>query len=95
VHRYFAQNAIVAGNSKSMREGMMTMLATFQAKRNLRWAVAILLFLLETVLWVVLIGVPWGFGESFGRPICEDGEADHWLKPFQRTTLGGWVSRVL
>jgi hypothetical protein len=40
---------------------------------NLRWAVAILLFLMESLLWVLFIGVPWGFGESFGRPICEPG----------------------
>ena len=43
VDSYFAQNAIVEGNKLSMREGMMTMLATFQAKRNFRWAIAIIL----------------------------------------------------
>ena len=32
----------------------------------------------------------WGWGESFGRPICEPDDAKHWLSPFQRTTQGGW-----
>ena len=57
---------------------------------NLRWAVAILLFLLESILWILFIGLPFGWGESFGRPICEPDEADHWIKPFQHTTHGGW-----
>jgi ABC-type multidrug transport system fused ATPase/permease subunit len=93
VDAYFAQNAITAGAGKSMREGMMTMLATFQAKRNFRWAISLILFILEIVSWVLFIGVPWGFGESFGRPICEPDDADHWITPlFWRTTQGGWVS---
>jgi hypothetical protein len=70
----------------------MTMLATFQAKRNFRWAVAALLCLMESILWILFIGLPWGWGESFGRAICEPDDADHWLTPFQRTTQGGWVS---
>lgn len=65
-------------------------LATFQAKRNLRWAVALILIVLEITTWVFFIGLPWGFGESFGRPICEPGDAKHWIRPFQRTTQGGW-----
>ena len=38
---------------------MMTMLATFQAKRSFRWAIALILIILEVVLWVLLIGLPW------------------------------------
>lgn len=90
VDAYFAQNALVEGNSKSMREGMMTMLSTFQAKRNLRWAIAIICIILELVLWSVLIGLPWGFGFDFARPICETGDADHWLNPWWESTKGGW-----
>ena len=92
VDSYFAQNSITQGNSKSMKEGMMTMLATFQAKRNFRWAIAIILILFELVLWFLLIGIPWNFGLSFSRPICEGGPAKHWLSPFHPTTLGGWKS---
>jgi len=73
-----------------MREGMMTMLATFQSKRNFRWAIALLLLLLETLLWLLLIGVPWGFGALFKRPICEVGDAEHWIAPFYATTKAGW-----
>ena len=73
-----------------MREGMMTMLATFQAKRDLRWAIAIILILFEIVAWFVLIGVPWHFGLHFTRPICESGKAEHWIDPFHPTSLGGW-----
>lgn len=68
----------------------MTMLATFQAKRDFRGTIAIILILLEVVLWVVLIGVPWHFGLHFPRPICETGEASHWIQPFYPTSLGGW-----
>lgn len=66
------------------------MLATFQAKRNFRWAIALILILLEVVLWVVLIGLPWNFGLDFKRPICEDGDADHWFPPVYATTKAGW-----
>lgn len=90
VDSYFAQNAIVEGNKLSMREGMMTMLATFQAKRNFRWAIAIILILLEILLWVLLIGVPWGWGFTFKRPICETGDAEHWIAPFVPTSKAGW-----
>jgi len=76
----------------AMKEAMMTMLATFQAKRNFRWAVAIMLLLVETLLWVLLIGVPWRFGLHFSRPICEQGAAKHWISRFYPTTLGGWKS---
>jgi hypothetical protein len=57
---------------------------------HVQWAISLILFILEIVLWVLFIGVPWGFGESFGRPICEENDADHWITPFQRTTQGGW-----
>ena len=69
---------------------MMTMLATFQAKRNLRWAVAIIILILEIVLWVLLIGVPWEFGMGFPRPICESGDSDHWFPMLFPSTQGGW-----
>ena len=87
---YFAQNSIVEGNKNAMKEGMMTMLATFQAKRSFRWALAIILLLLEILLWVLLIGVPWGFGQTFKRPICESGDAEHWLPPLYATSAAGW-----
>ena len=87
---YYAQNAITEGNRDAMREGMMTMLATFQAKRNFRFAVALLLLLLEILFWVLLIGVPWGFGLTFKRPICETGDSSHWITPFHSTSKGGW-----
>lgn len=90
VDSYYAQNAIVAGDRAAMREGMMTMLATFQSKRNFRWTIALLLIILETLLWVLLIGVPWGFGTEFKRPICEIGDAEHWIAPFYATTKAGW-----
>jgi len=90
VDAYFAQNAIVAGDTNAMREGMMTMLATFQSKRNFRWAISVLLILLELLLWVLLVGAPWGFGVDFKRPICELGDAEHWIAPFYATSKGGW-----
>ena len=90
VDAYFAQNAVVEGNRNAMKEGMMTMLATFQAKRNFRWAIAIILILFEILLWVLLIGVPWGWGLDFKRPICETKDADHWITPFHATTKAGW-----
>ena len=71
---------------------MMTMLATFQSKRNLRWAIALILLLLEVLLWVLLIGVPWQFGAGLPRPICESGKAEHWIAPFWAQTLAGWKS---
>lgn len=92
VDAYFAQNAITEGNGDSMKEGMMTMLATFQAKRNFRWAIAIILLLMEITFWILLIGIPWNFSMNFSRPICETGAAEHWLSPFYATTLGGWKS---
>tara|TARA_B100001057_G_C22770792_1_gene919500 strand:+ start:278 stop:1408 length:1131 start_codon:yes stop_codon:yes gene_type:complete len=73
-----------------MKSGMMTMLATFQAKRNFRWAIALIMIIMESVLWVAFIGLPWQWGYSFARPACESAEADHWFRPFQSTTLGGW-----
>ena len=75
---YFAQNALTQGGNRSMKEGMMTMLATFVSKRNFRFAIGIILVLIEIVMWVVLIGVPWGFGMTLGRPICE-AKHDYWL----------------
>ena len=90
VDSYFAQNAITEGSGRSMREGMMTMLATFQAKRDFRWAIALILLLLEFVVWILLVGVPWGFGTGMPRPICETGTADHWISPFWGTSEGGW-----
>ena len=34
-------------------------LATFQAKRSFRFAIATLLIILEVVIWVLLVGLPW------------------------------------
>jgi len=51
-----------------------------------------MLLLVETLLWVLLIGVPWRFGLHFSRPICEQGAAKHWISRFYPTTLGGWKS---
>jgi len=65
-------------------------LATFKAKRNLRWAIAILLLILETVAYLLLVGVPWVFARDFPRPICETGKPKHWIKPFTEDTMGGW-----
>ena len=87
---YKGQNALVEGGSDEMRIGMLTMLATFKSKRNLRWAVASLLVIVEVVLYVLLIGVPWMFGMNFPRPICETGGAEHWIGPFTEETNGGW-----
>lgn len=67
-------------------------LATFQAKRDFRGAIATILILFEVVLWVLLLGVPWHFGLNFPRPICEAGKASHWISPFHPTSLGGWKS---
>lgn len=39
---------------------------------------------------MLLIGVPWGFGLTFKRPVCEDGAASHWITPVYQTTYGGW-----
>jgi len=91
---YRGQNAIVEGGSDAMRAGMMTMLATFKAKRNLRWAVAILLIVLETVAYLLLIGVPWFFARDFPRPICETGKPQHWIGPFSLETMGGWKKDI-
>jgi hypothetical protein len=55
-----------------------------------RWAIALIILLLEITLWVVLIGVPWGFGLNFKRPVCEPGAAEHWITPVYQTTYGGW-----
>jgi len=90
VDAYFAQNAITQGSGRSMREGMMTMLATFKAKRNLRWAISILLIMLEVLLWVLLVGVPWNFAMGLPRPVCEQGKASHWTTPWFETTDSGW-----
>lgn len=65
-------------------------LATFQAKRSFRSSIALLLILLEVVLWVLLIAIPWGWGLDFKRPICESDGATHWLTPSHATTNGGW-----
>ena len=65
-------------------------MATFKAKRNLRWAIAILLLILETVTYLLLIGVPWFFARDFPRPICETGKPKHWITPFTDDTMGGW-----
>lgn len=68
------------------------MLATFVAKRNLRFAVGTILVLIEIVLWALLIGVPWGFGINFGRPICQV-EKDYWLfGPLWAEPAAGWKS---
>jgi hypothetical protein len=90
IDAYEAQSALVDGSSSRMKEGMMTMLATFQSKRDLRWATSILILMFEIVLWLLLIGIPWSFGATLPRPICEDGAADHWFAPFHPTTNGGW-----
>lgn len=55
-----------------------------------QWAIALILLMLEILLWVLLIGIPWNFSMNFPRPICETGEADHWLAPFHPTTMAGW-----
>lgn len=73
-----------------MRVRPPTRLSTFQAKRDFRWAIAIIILILEALLWVVAIGAPWGFGFDMPRPVCEPGDAQHWLKPFFATTVGGW-----
>ena len=67
-------------------------LATFQAKRDFRWAVTLILLILEITAWVLLIGVPWNFGLDFARPICETGKAKHWIDPFYPTSMAGWKS---
>jgi len=87
---YFAQNALTEGGNRTMKEGMMTMLATFVAKRNFRFTIALLLIIVEVVLWAVLIGVPWNFGINFGRPICE-ATKKYWLfGPVWAEAAGGW-----
>ena len=65
-------------------------LATFQAKRDFRFAIAILLLLLEAVVWFLLVCLPFGWGLEFKRPICDLNDASHWLSPFHPTTQGGW-----
>ena len=57
---------------------------------NNRYLGAILLVIVEIVLYVLLIGVPWMFGMNFPRPICETGDAKHWVGPFTEETKGGW-----
>ena len=89
---YFAQNALTQGSGKAMKEGMMTMLATFQAKRSFRFTIALLLVLIEIVVWVLLVGLPWGFGINFGRPICSATKS-YWLfGPVWAEAAGGWKS---
>jgi len=91
---YKAQNAIVEGGADAMRAGMLTMLATFKAKRNLRFAIAILLIIVEVVAYLLLIGVPWFFARDFPRPMCEAAKPKHWLKPFTQETMGGWQKDI-
>ena len=68
------------------------MLATFQAKRDFRFTLALILILLEIILWVLLVGLPWGFGINFGRPICEATKS-YWLfGPVWAEAAGGWKS---
>lgn len=66
------------------------MLATFVAKRSFRFTIALLLILVELVLWVVLIGVPWNFGMNFGRPICEATKSFWLFDPVWAGPEGGW-----
>lgn len=91
---YRAQAAITAGGSRGMAEGILTAIATFEAKRNFRWAIGTLLVLLEIVLWVILDGVPWNFGiDFFPRPICEAVDSrTYFLAPFHAVAEGGWKS---
>lgn len=68
------------------------MLATFVAKRNFRFTIALILILIEIVVWVLLIGLPWGFGINFGRPICSATKS-YWLfGPVWAEAAGGWKS---
>jgi hypothetical protein len=46
--------------------------------------------LVEIVLWVLLVGLPWNFGLDFPRPVCEAGSGNHWITPFYASTEGGW-----
>jgi hypothetical protein len=89
---YRAQAAITAGGSRGMREGIITAIATFQAKRNFRWAIGTLLLLVEIVVWALLDGVPWNFGiDFFPRPICEAADKKtYFLAPFHAVAEGGW-----
>jgi hypothetical protein len=41
-------------------------------------------------LWAVLVGVPWSFGLTLKRPVCEPGAASHWLMTVYEATYGGW-----
>ena len=48
------------------------------------------MLILETVTYLLLIGVPWFFARDFPRPICETGKPKHWITPFTDDTMGGW-----
>lgn len=92
VEVYLAQSDHVSGDRRSRRKAVMTMFATFQAKRDLRCTVSAILISFEVVLWLLLIGIPWNFSFGLSRPICETGEAEHWVATFYPYTMGGWKS---